>query len=173
MSVARKFGENVRRIRKRAGLSLEEVGVRATLHRTEVGMVERGERLPRIDTAIKLASALEVDIEELIQGIAWRPGFTHVGQFRESGGEEGEDNSKKSLIQRPRQMRHQPRVNSQQTQRSQDEHQLPGALGEVSAVAVAPSSLSNRPPSGPSLDPPTHLSEQRQRCRTCRLATWW
>ena len=119
MSVARKFGENVRRIRKRAGLSLEEVGVRATLHRTEVGMVERGERLPRIDTAIKLASALEVDIEELIPGIAWRPGFTHVGQFKESGGEEGEDNSKKSLIQRPRQMRHQPRANSQQIQRSQ------------------------------------------------------
>jgi transcriptional regulator with XRE-family HTH domain len=96
MSVARKFGENLRRTRKRAGLSIEEVGVRASLHRTAVGMIERGERLPRIDTAIKLAGALEVDIEELIQGIAWRPGFTHVGQFKDTAGEGTSQVSSKS-----------------------------------------------------------------------------
>jgi transcriptional regulator with XRE-family HTH domain len=96
MSVARKFGENLRRTRKRASLSIEEVGVRASLHRTAVGMVERGERLPRVDTAIKLAGALEVDIEELVQGIAWRPGFAHAGRFKDTAGEGAEDSSQVS-----------------------------------------------------------------------------
>ena len=60
IEVARLFGANLRRIRKRADLSQEEVGWLASLHRTEVGLLERGERTPRIDTLVKLAGGLEV-----------------------------------------------------------------------------------------------------------------
>ena len=75
------FGERLRRARTEAGLSQEEVAVRASIHRTEVGLLERGERTPRIDTALKLAGALEVELEELLEGIRWKPGETRLGHF--------------------------------------------------------------------------------------------
>lgn len=42
------------------------------LHRTEIGMLERGEREPRLSTIIKLVGALEAPIHELAGGIAWK-----------------------------------------------------------------------------------------------------
>lgn len=45
---------------------------RAGLHRTEVSLVERGERLPRLDTIVKLAGALEEEPCELLRGMAWK-----------------------------------------------------------------------------------------------------
>lgn len=81
MDIAARFGKNLNRCRKRAGVSQEELAVRATLHRTEIGLLERGERLPRIDTAVKLAGALGVPLSELIEGIDWSPGSTSRGSF--------------------------------------------------------------------------------------------
>ena len=81
MKVAEQFGANVVRLRKRAGLSQEELGFRASLHRTEIGMIERGVRLARIDTLIKLAGALEVDAGDLLGGLSWKPGEPRVGRF--------------------------------------------------------------------------------------------
>jgi transcriptional regulator with XRE-family HTH domain len=72
-SCAACFAVNLKRCRAQAGLSQEEVGFRAELHRTEVGLLERGARVPRIDTVIKLATALEVDAGELLAGIVWTP----------------------------------------------------------------------------------------------------
>jgi transcriptional regulator with XRE-family HTH domain len=80
-ALARRFGANLARERKRAGLSQEEVGYRASLHRTEIGLLERGERTPRIDTALKLAGALEVGVDELVEGIEWSPGSVTPGGF--------------------------------------------------------------------------------------------
>lgn len=81
VDIAATFGRNLNRCRKRTGLSQEEVAVRASLHRTEIGLLERGERLPRIDTMIKLAGALDVPPIELIEGIEWSPGSTSRGSF--------------------------------------------------------------------------------------------
>lgn len=50
MSVAEQFGANLRYCRRRAGLSQEETAMRASLHRTAVSYIERGTRIPRIDT---------------------------------------------------------------------------------------------------------------------------
>lgn len=77
----RRIGENLRRRRERIGLSQEEVGIRASLHRTEVGLLERGERLPRVDTLIKLAGALEAPPGDLLAGITWKAGHAHRGKF--------------------------------------------------------------------------------------------
>ncbi len=63
----RLFGENLERLRCRADLSQEELGFRAGLHRTEVGMLERGARMPRLDTIVKLAGGLEVEPAELLE----------------------------------------------------------------------------------------------------------
>ena len=88
MNVAERFGENLARARKGAGISQEELGFRASLHRTEVGQLERGVRLARIDTLIKLAGALDVNPGDLLNGLSWEPGGTVAGNFR-SGGEDG------------------------------------------------------------------------------------
>ncbi len=75
------FGHNLLRARRKVRLSQEEVNVRAGLHRTEVGLLERGHRVPRIDTLLKLAAALEVAPGELLDGISWLPGQLAEGAF--------------------------------------------------------------------------------------------
>ncbi len=74
MDLAACFGDNLTRARKRAGLSQDELGIRASLHRTEVSQLERGLRVPRIDTLIKLAAAIGVPADELLDRIVWTPG---------------------------------------------------------------------------------------------------
>lgn len=81
MSVAKQFGDNLARLRRRSGLSQEEVGYRASVHRTEISQLERGLRIPRIDTVVKLAGALGIDPGELCEGIKWESGTVHAGRF--------------------------------------------------------------------------------------------
>ena len=76
--VAARFSENLIRCRKRAGLSQEELGYRASLHRTEVSLLERGVRTPRIDTLIRLAGSLSAPVGDLVAGIEWTPGYTQI-----------------------------------------------------------------------------------------------
>lgn len=82
MSVAQQFGDNLARLRKRSGLSQEEVGWRASVHRTEVSQLERGLRVARVDTVAKLAGALEVDPGDFFEGIEWEAGDVRLGHFR-------------------------------------------------------------------------------------------
>lgn len=81
MKVERQFAANLRACRKRAGLSQEALGFRASLHRTEIGLLERGARVRRIDTLLKLAFALDIDSRDLLAGITWKPGETEPGRF--------------------------------------------------------------------------------------------
>jgi transcriptional regulator with XRE-family HTH domain len=83
--IARRFGQNLRRARKRAAMSQEELAVGASLHRTEIGLIERGHRVARIDTLIKIASSLGVKPEELLDGINWTAGGPSRGRFHVSG----------------------------------------------------------------------------------------
>jgi DNA-binding XRE family transcriptional regulator len=57
MDIAGHFGENLACQRKRADLSQEQLAVLASLHRTEISLLERGMRMPRIDSVIKLAGS--------------------------------------------------------------------------------------------------------------------
>lgn len=80
---AERFARNLLRARKAAGLSQEALAFRAALHRTEIGLLERGVRMPRIDTLAKLAGALGVEPVALLDGIAWDPGDFRPGAFVE------------------------------------------------------------------------------------------
>ncbi|HEY2479013.1 MAG TPA: helix-turn-helix domain-containing protein [Solirubrobacterales bacterium] len=73
VGVAERFGQNLRRERRRGGLTQEELAHRASLHRTEVGRLETGERVPRIDTLIRLADSAATTPEALLDGIQWVP----------------------------------------------------------------------------------------------------
>jgi transcriptional regulator with XRE-family HTH domain len=79
--VAAQFGRNLAYCRKRAKLSQEALAVRASVHRTEVDHLERGERVCRVDTLIKLLGALDIPADELLDGLSWNPGSTVVGRF--------------------------------------------------------------------------------------------
>lgn len=82
MTVAEKFGQNLLLARKRTGLSQEALAFRAGIHRTEVGLLERGERTPRVDTLLKLAAATDHSPAELLEGMAWRLPELEPGSFR-------------------------------------------------------------------------------------------
>jgi transcriptional regulator with XRE-family HTH domain len=84
VDIAARFGDNLVRCRKRADLSQDELSVRASVHRTEISQLERGLRIARIDTLIKLAVSLEVSADELLAGIDWVPGDTRIGRFSSS-----------------------------------------------------------------------------------------
>lgn len=87
MTIEERFGANLTRHRRAADLTQEELSLMAALHRTEISQLERGLRIPRLDTVVKLAACLEVGVEELAEGMAWRPGSVRSGQF--STDEEG------------------------------------------------------------------------------------
>lgn len=80
-AVAAQFGKNLANERRAAGVSQEELGYRASLHRTEISLLERGCRIPRIDTVVKVAGGLDISVEALLSGIGWQSGTVRTGQF--------------------------------------------------------------------------------------------
>lgn len=60
------FGRVLRRRREEAGLSQEELALKAGLNRNYVGMLERGERMASIEVLRKLASGLGCPMSALI-----------------------------------------------------------------------------------------------------------
>jgi len=81
LDFATRFGRNLARCRERAGITQEELGMRAELHRTAVGQLERGERVARTDTLVKLVGSLEVGPEELLEGLEWQPSIRTEGKL--------------------------------------------------------------------------------------------
>ncbi len=61
-----RFGENLKKQRKEAGLSQEALGRSCRLHRTEISLLERGERDPRLSTIVRLARCLDVSPAALL-----------------------------------------------------------------------------------------------------------
>ncbi|MGA9993861.1 MAG: helix-turn-helix transcriptional regulator [Pyrinomonadaceae bacterium] len=61
------FAENLRKSRKARNLSQEDLAELAELHRTYIGSVERGERNITIDNMERLARALGVTIQDLLE----------------------------------------------------------------------------------------------------------
>jgi len=85
IDIAARFGDNLARLRRGADLSQDELSVRASLHRTEISQLERGLRLARMDTLVKLIGSLEVSAEELFAGLDWTPGDVRSGAFVDRG----------------------------------------------------------------------------------------
>jgi transcriptional regulator with XRE-family HTH domain len=69
-----RFAENLILLRARSDLSQQQTAERSGLHQTEISLLERGLRLPRLDTIVKLAGAIEAEPCELFAGMAWRLG---------------------------------------------------------------------------------------------------
>jgi len=59
------LGEAVRTLRRKAGMSQEELADAADTDLTQVGGIERGVRNPSYTTLLRLATALETTVGEL------------------------------------------------------------------------------------------------------------
>jgi transcriptional regulator with XRE-family HTH domain len=82
VTISERFAENLAGQRQSLGLSQEELAARANIHRTQISLIESGKRMPRLDTLVKLAGALGIEPGALLDGIAWEPTVTTVGQFK-------------------------------------------------------------------------------------------
>jgi transcriptional regulator with XRE-family HTH domain len=63
------FAENLRSQRLRRGLSQEALGHASGMHRTEISLLERAQREPRLSTITRLARALGLRPAALLRGI--------------------------------------------------------------------------------------------------------
>lgn len=60
-----KFGQRVRKERIKQGLSQEELAIRAGVHRTYIGMIERAEKNITLENIEKLCKALNLRIQDI------------------------------------------------------------------------------------------------------------
>jgi transcriptional regulator with XRE-family HTH domain len=69
--VRKQFAINLRHYRDRAGLSQEALAEICRLHRTEISLLERCKRSPRLETIVILSRGLKLATpKELIEGIS-------------------------------------------------------------------------------------------------------
>jgi len=66
--ILEKFGNRLRSLRKKQGLSQEKLAYKADLHRTYIGMIERAEKNITLINIQKIATALNVEIKDLFNG---------------------------------------------------------------------------------------------------------
>lgn len=65
--ILKNFGSKVRYYRNLLGLSQEKFAEKANVHRTYIGTVERGETNITLVNVYKLAEALEVNVNKLLE----------------------------------------------------------------------------------------------------------
>lgn len=81
MTVAEQIGRNLRAVRRRADLSQDDLMGLSGLHRTEISLLERGIRSPRIETCIRIVQSTGGDLADLVAGVRWHGPLS----FREKG----------------------------------------------------------------------------------------
>lgn len=64
-----KFGEKVKSQRIKIGLSQEELAAEAGVHRTYIGMIERGEKNITLLNIKKLSKALKIRVDDLVKDL--------------------------------------------------------------------------------------------------------
>ena len=60
------FGQEVARLRKRLGISQEELAFRAEVHRTYISQLERGLKSPTLSVILKLSRAMKASASTLV-----------------------------------------------------------------------------------------------------------
>ena len=63
------IGENIRKYRKANNMRQEDLAEKTELSANYIGMIERGEKLPSLETFINIANALDVSADMLMYGL--------------------------------------------------------------------------------------------------------
>lgn len=64
--ILRSFGQKMQKVRQSKDVTQEGLADMLSMHRTYIGLIERGERNPTIRTLYKIAKALKVKSSELL-----------------------------------------------------------------------------------------------------------
>jgi len=63
------IGKELRRARKEAGLSQEQLAEEAGIHRTYVSLLERDVKSPTVDVLLRICEALEMKASDILKRI--------------------------------------------------------------------------------------------------------
>jgi XRE family transcriptional regulator, regulator of sulfur utilization len=77
-SVSDRLGLSVQRLRKSYGLSLSDLSLRSGVAKSIISQIEHNETNPTLSTLWRLARALDVSIESMLQGGEEGPFFEHL-----------------------------------------------------------------------------------------------
>ena len=77
------IGNNIKKKREEKEWSQEELARRAGLSVAYIGMIERGEKVPRLETFIRLANVLDSTSDELLEGVINRGFEIRMTQYTE------------------------------------------------------------------------------------------
>lgn len=69
LELPKSLGQKIRQVRLESGLSQEALADRAGLHRTYMGLVERGESNISLVKYAMIAEALDMSLSELLEGL--------------------------------------------------------------------------------------------------------
>lgn len=64
----KRFGEKIRRERQASGLTQAQLAEKSEISHTFLGQIERGERVPSLDTTLNIATNLNVTVNDLLCG---------------------------------------------------------------------------------------------------------
>ena len=65
------IGMNIRKYRKQRKLSQEQLAEKAGLSTNYIGMLERGEKTPSLETFLKIANILDVSADMLLADVLY------------------------------------------------------------------------------------------------------
>jgi transcriptional regulator with XRE-family HTH domain len=66
-TISERFGQVIKAVRERQGISQEKLAELAEIDRTYVSMIERGKRHPTLEVAGRIADALSMKLSEVIR----------------------------------------------------------------------------------------------------------
>ena len=76
--ILKQFGNRIKELRKNKNISQEDLATLSGLHRTYIGMIERGEKNITLKNIEKIALAFNIEISELFKDInGW-----HINTFK-------------------------------------------------------------------------------------------
>jgi transcriptional regulator with XRE-family HTH domain len=63
------LGERIKKLRAERNISQEAFADLCGLHRTAMGLIERGERAPNLKTLIVIAKGFKISVAKLLDGV--------------------------------------------------------------------------------------------------------
>ena len=69
MTINKQLGARIRYLRQQKNMSIEELALEADVNRNYLGDLERGMRNPTLIILNKIATALDIDLSVLFEGI--------------------------------------------------------------------------------------------------------